>query len=128
MLRSDVPRQEATDRLPVYRQIIGPTAMECAASTAFVQEVAAAVAAVAEKFGQSIALDMLYLYALKRPIDGGGLLYRLQRLQAPGDTLFQHVAEVFDSDEFQKTNATGYLAPVAVLTAWCGTSGLPAAP
>jgi hypothetical protein len=70
----------------------------------------------------------LYVYALRRPIDGGGLLYRLERLREPGDTLSHHVAEVFGSDEFRETNAIGYLAPVTVLTAWCDASDSAAAP
>jgi hypothetical protein len=46
------------------RRILGPTALTCAASADFLREVAAAVAAIAEKFGQAIALDMLYVALL----------------------------------------------------------------
>jgi hypothetical protein len=97
---------------------MGPTAAACAGRAEFLRDIAQALAAIAETFGQTVALDMLYVYALKRPIDGSGLSYRLERLKEPGNTLAQDVAEVFGSDEFRETNAMGHLSPLTVLTAW----------
>lgn len=72
------------------------------------------------RYGFSVALELLYVFALHRTIDPDGLTTRLRRLHN-GESLERIVDEIVDSDECHKAWQVGgirLLPPLDFLRAW----------
>ena len=77
-----------------------------------------AVGRLAQTFGPAIALDMLYIYALGRPIDGHGLVTRLTMLEQGSRSFRGIIEDILASEEYVGRRAGRAPDPIEALSVW----------